>query len=292
MEIRQLRAFLALGKELHFNRAAEKLCISQPALTKQIQQLEAQLHVQLFSRSKRKVALTPAGVYLMSEAEFMLNHVEQVKDAVRRKGAGEEGEIRVGFVGSAMQTVIPEMLEQLNVHYPDIHTSLHELDNQSQLEALGNDKLDIGFVRLESIHSGFASQIVSEDSFSLVVSDQHPVQSHNFQSLAQFAKEQFIFFSNDYSQDYYDIIYSLFSDHGFVPKVTHRSVHSNTIFRLVERKLGVAIVPSALAHGIQLGIHFISLAHLQQRTRLMAVWRKEQRNEALKPFLKLLGSGL
>lgn len=290
MEFRQLRSFLVLGKTLHFNKAADRLFISQPALTKQIQQLEAQLEVKLFLRSKRKVALTPAGEYLMKEAEYMLNHIEKVTDAVRRKAHGEEGEIRIGFVGSAMQEVIPDLLEQLHRNHPDLHTSLHELDNRSQLEALGNDKLDIGFVRLESIHSGFAAQVVSEDSFSLVVSNKHEIGPDHFEDLTQFAKEQFIFFSNDYSQEYFDKIYSLFDDHGFVPRVSHRSVHSNTIFRLVERKLGVAIVPSALAHGVDLGIHFISLAHLPQRTRLMAVWPKERNNETLLPLLSLLSS--
>lgn len=288
MELRQLRYLMILGKELHFAKAAEKLFITQPALSKQIQQLEDELGLKLFNRTKRKVALTKAGAYLMDEAEFMLNHLERAVDATKRKALGEDGEIRMGFVGSAMQSVIPNLLEQLNQDYPTIHTALEELNNKDQLDAIAHDKLDVGFVRLESVHGGFNSKMVFEDSFSLVISKKHELQPKDFHSLNQLANEQFILFSNDYSQEYYDIVMSIFEDHGFSPRVSHRSVQANSIFRLVERKLGVAIVPSSLADGVSLKVNFISLAHLKQRSKLMAVWSANNRNEALEKFLELV----
>lgn len=288
MELRHLKYLLALGKELHFAKAAEKLFITQPALSKQIMQLEDELGTKLLNRTKRSVSLTPAGKYLMDEAEYIINHLNRVVDATKRKGEGEAGEIRVGFVGSAMQSIIPELLEQMSKIHPHMHASLDELDNKDQLEAIARDKLDIGFVRLESVHKGFEQRVVLEDSFSLVVSNKHVVQPKNFKSLDQFKDEQFILFSNDYSQEYYDNIMSIFTDHGFEPKVSHRSVQANSIFRLVERQLGVAIVPSALQGGLDLGISFIPLNHLPQRTKLMAIWNADNRNEALSKFLELL----
>ncbi|OEJ99932.1 LysR family transcriptional regulator [Roseivirga misakiensis] len=288
MEIRHLRYFLALGKELHFGRAADKLFITQPALTKQIQQLEEELDTKLLKRTKRSVSLTPAGEYFMQEAEYLMNHLDRVVDATKRKGEGEEGEIRIGFVGSAMQQIIPSLLERMSLKFPTIHASLDELNNKDQLNAIANDKLDIGFVRLESVHDGYQQKVVMEDSFSLVVSGQHPIQPKDFKHLNQFENESFILFSNDYSQEYYDNIMSIFSDHNFKPKVSHRSVQANSIFRLVERQLGVAIVPSALQGGIDLDVEFISLDHLPQRTKLMAIWNGENRNEALDKVLRLL----
>lgn len=288
MELRHLKYLLALGKELHFAKAAEKLFITQPALSKQIQQLEGELGTKLLNRTKRSVSLTPAGKYLMDEADYIINHLDRVVDATKRKGEGEEGEIRIGFVGSAMQNIIPELLEQMSKVHPNIHASLDELDNKDQLEAIARDKLDIGFVRLESVHKGFEQRVVLEDSFSLVVSNQHLILPKNFKSLNQFKEEQFILFSNDYSQEYYDNIMSIFTDHGFEPKVSHRSVQANSIFRLVERQLGVAIVPSALQGGVDLGVSFIPLDHLRQRTKLMAIWDVKNRNEALAKFLELL----
>ncbi|MFY0594741.1 LysR family transcriptional regulator [Roseivirga sp.] len=288
MEIRHLRYFLALGKELHFGRAADKLFITQPALSKQIQQLEEEIDTKLLTRTKRSVSLTPAGEYFMHEAEYLINHLGRVVDATKRKGEGQEGEIRIGFVGSAMQELIPNLLERMSLKFPAIHASLDELNNKDQLSAISNDKLDIGFVRLESVHDGFQQKVVMEDSFSLVVSGRHKIQPKDFKNLNQFEKESFILFSNDYSQEYYDNIMSIFTDHNFVPKVSHRSVQANSIFRLVERELGVAIVPSALQGGIDLDVSFIPLKHLPQRTKLMAIWNRQNRNEALEKFLKLL----
>ena len=288
MEFRHLKYLLAVGKELHFAKAAEKLFITQPALSKQIMQLEDELGTKLLNRTKRSVSLTPAGKYLMDEADYIINHLDRVVDATKRKGEGEEGEIRIGFVGSAMQRIIPELLEQMSKIHPNIHASLDELDNKDQLDAVARDKLDIGFVRLESVHKGFEQRVVLEDSFSLVVSNKHAVQPQNFKSLDQFKDEQFILFSNDYSQEYYDNIMSIFTDHGFEPKVSHRSVQANSIFRLVERQLGVAIVPTALQGGLDLGVSFIPLNHLPQRTKLIAIWNADNRNEALDKFLALM----
>ena len=288
MELRHLRYFLAVGKELHFGKAADKLFITQPALTKQIQQLEAEINTSLLKRTKRSVALTPAGEHFMNEAEYLLNHLDQAIDATKRKGEGEEGEIRIGFVGSAMQRLIPNLLELMSISHPNIHASLDELNNKDQLHAVAHNKLDIGFVRLESVHAGFEQRVVLEDSFSLVVSKKHPVQPEHFESLSQFENESFILFSNDYSQEYYDNIMTIFTDHGFVPKVSHRSVQANSIFRLVERQLGVAIVPSSLQDGVDLDVAFIPLDHLPQRTKLMAIWDAKNRKEALGKFLDLM----
>lgn len=288
MELRHLRYFTALGKELHFAKAADKLFITQPALSKQVQQLEDELGVRLLERTKRNVKLTEAGKYFLNEAEFIINHLEQVVEGARRKAEGEEGEVRIGFVGSAMQNIIPDLLERLNLKFPGIYTSLQELNNKDQLEALLHDKLDIAFVRLESVPRDLEKRVVFEDSFSMVVSKKHHIGKANFKSLDQFKKEQFILFSNDYSQEYYDNIMSIFTDHGFQPKVSHRSVQANSIFRLVEKGLGVAIVPTAMQDGVNLDIEFISLAGLRQRTQLMAVWHKRNSNEALEKFLGLL----
>ena len=113
LELRHYRYFLAVAEELHFRRAAEKLFISQPGLSTQIKQMEELLGVQLFVRDKKKVRLTPAGAYLKNEVDFVLNHLNQVKRQVKRIGEGQMGEVRIGFLGSAMQNVIPDLLLKL-----------------------------------------------------------------------------------------------------------------------------------------------------------------------------------
>lgn len=288
MEIRHLKYLMAVGQELHFGRAADKLFITQPALSRQIQQLEEEIGVKLLERNKRNVALTTAGAYFMGEAEYIINHLNNVIESTKRKAKGEEGEVRVGFVGSAMQNIIPDLLVRLNKEYPKLHTSLDELSNKEQLSALIHDRLDIGFVRMERVPTDFEQRVVFEDSFSLVLPADHALNQECFESLNQLRDEQFILFSHEYSQEYYENIMSIFADHGFEPHVSHRSVHANTIFRLVEKHLGVAIVPSALASGVDLDIQFISLAQLPQRTQLTAVWDSRNRNATLSRLLDVL----
>jgi DNA-binding transcriptional LysR family regulator len=110
----------------------------------------------------------------------------------------------------------------------------------------------------------------------------------NYQSVKQLEKEDFIFFSRNYSYDYFELIISIFQDQGFTPKVINRSVDLNTIFRLVENKMGLAIVPSVLKMGFDLDIRFIELKNVPQRTILSAVWKESNRNPVLPKFLDLV----
>ncbi|NNG11603.1 MAG: LysR family transcriptional regulator, partial [Arenibacter sp.] len=117
LELRHFNYFLAVAEELHYRKAAEKLCISQPGLSRQIKQMEEILDVKLFVRSKRKVVLTAAGEYLKGEMEFILNHLEVTKKQLRHIRDGNFGEVRIGFLGSAMQEVIPNLLIELKERF-------------------------------------------------------------------------------------------------------------------------------------------------------------------------------
>lgn len=288
IELRHLRYFLAVAQELHFRKAAERLFISQPGLSRQISQLEDELGVKLFIRDKRNVRLTESGRYLMDRTETLLNQMDFTFRSLKSIDKGEQGEVRVGFVGSAMQIIIPASLKKLDARFPRVHTSLTEMSNYDQLNELEHDRLDIGFVRLNSAPHGMESKTVYEDTFSIVLPGDHPLDSSNFQGVAQLAKEKFILFSSDYSFGYYEQIMSICEDAGFSPKVSHKSVHANTIFRLVENALGVAIVPTTLQFGFDLNVKFIELKSIPQRTQLSAVWKAENENAALARYLEVL----
>ena len=288
IELRHLRYFLALADELHFRKAAERLFISQPGLSRQIKQLEEELDVQLFSRSKRKVALTEAGKYLQHSALNIFNHLEFTTRSIKLIEQGEEGEVRIGFVGSAMQKVIPDLLIKMNKLFPRLHTSLEEHNNQDQIDAIEHNRLDIGFVRLTRVPHGIKMKTILEDSFSVVLPANHKLTPKTFKNVAQLADEDFILFSSDYSHGYFDIIMSICEDQGFSPKVSHKSVHANTIFRLVENNLGVSIIPTSLRHGFDLNVKFIELKNIPQVTKLSAVWREQNFNPTLGKLLSLL----
>lgn len=288
LELRHFTYFLAVAEELHFRKAAERLFISQPGLSRQIKQMEEIMGAALFIRNKRNVTLTAAGVYLKKEIEFIFNHIDFTIRQTSLINKGSEGEVRIGFLGSAMQTVIPDLLVKANHAYPDIQFSLEETTNHDQVEGILKDHLDIGFVRLDRVPEGIAKKTVHMDTFSLVLPQDHELDVASFQSIDQVAGENFILFSSDYSPLYYDKIMSICEDKGFHPKVTHKSVHAQTIFRLVENKLGVAIIPTSLQHGFDMNIKFIEIPAIRQQAILSVIWKKDNRNPALKmiqPFL-------
>lgn len=281
LELRQLRYFLAVAEELHFRRAAERLYISQPGLSRQIRQLEEELGYPLFVRNNRSVALTPAGVYLRGEVAGLLQKLEGAAQHARLLHEGMEGTLNFGYVGSAMQNIIPELLLRFRQGYPNVHYGLEALDNQVQIDKLLARELDIGFVRLENIPPELESRPVFVDTFSLVLPAGHSLAAEQFTSLAQVKHEPFILFDPAYSRPYYDKVMQVFADAGFTPTVSHRTVHATTIYRLVENGFGLSIVPTSLQMGYQLGVKFIELTDIPQRTTLSAVWRGDNENPAL-----------
>ncbi|SIS81220.1 transcriptional regulator, LysR family [Zobellia uliginosa] len=288
LELRHFNYFLAVAKELHFRKAAEKLFISQPGLSRQIKQMEEILDTPLFVRDKKKVKLTPAGMYLKEEVEFILNHLELIQKQSRTIGEGHLGEVRIGFLGSAMQEVIPKFLLQLKESYSGIKTSLEELSNRAQVDALLKDKLDIGFVRLARVPKGIEIMPVKEDSFSVVLPENHALSAENFKKMGQLKEESFILFAQEYSPLYYDTVVSICEDSGFSPKVSHKSVHAQTIFKLVENNLGVSIVPTSLQYGFKMKIKFIELKQIPQRAVLSVIWKSDNRNPVLKNCMDLI----
>lgn len=288
IELRHLEYFRAVAEELNFGRAAERLFISQPGLSRQIKQMEEILEVQLFERTKRKVVLTPAGQFLKAEVDYIFNHLELTKTQLKEIAAGNIGELRIGFLGSAAHTVLPELLVKISQNYPGIQTSLEELSNAMQIEMLEKDKLDLGFVRLARVPDSLQMKLVHQDTFSVVLPKDHPLSSEGFKHMGQLKDENFILFSQDYSSIYYDKIMSICEDKGFTPRITHKSVHALTIFKLVEAGLGVAIVPTSLKQGYDLKVKFIELGKIKQKTELYAVWKKGNRNAALGKVLGLI----
>jgi len=289
LELRHFNYFLAVAEELHFRKAADRLCISQPGLSRQIRQMEEIIGVQLFVRDKRNVSLTNSGEYLTKELTYIFNHIEFTLKQAQLIDLGNEGEVRIGFLGSAMQTVIPELMVKANANFPNIKFNLEEMSNYLQVEAIEKDELDLGFVRLARVPKGLKMKTVQIDTFSLVLPKEYPLTQKTFKNIAQVSNENFILFSSRYSPLYYDKIMSICEDKGFAPKVSHRSVHAQTIFKLVESGLGVSIVPTSLQYGFDLNVKFLEIPKIKQKAILSAIWKENNRNPALQKIGDLIG---
>ncbi len=290
LELRHLRYFLAVAEELHYRKAAEKLFISQPGLSKQIKQLEENLGVQLFERHNRKVVLTKAGEYLKVEVTKNLKDLDNILNHAKLINTGKDGNLKFGYVGSAMQDIIPNLLVRLNQQYPNISFGLKEMDNKSQIESLLSNEIDIGFVRVEKVPKSIERKTVLKESFCLVLPKNHEINAYNFKSLKDFQTEPFILFDAKYSVSYYEKVMEIFQQFRFTPIVSHNTIHAESIYKLVENGFGISIVPKSLTKTNYTGIQFIELNRIPQRTTLSAVWSKENRNPVIQNAINLLHS--
>lgn len=288
IELRHFNYFQALAKELHFKKAADSIFISQPGLSRQIKQLEDIINVTLFERDKKHVELTEAGRYFQKEATFILNNIKNLIKQTQQVSEGKSGEVKIGFVGSAMQNVIPTLIREATIRFPELHFSFEELRNDTQVESLLINELDLGFVRLTQVPDDIIMKPIYEDTFSLVTPKNHPIDQTNFTSLQQFREEAFILFKPSYSPAYFSQIVSICEDHGFYPKVVHNSVHASTIYRLVESGLGVSIVPTSLQDGYKMNVNFIELKNIRQKAQLSLAWSKRNRNPSLQNVLGIV----
>jgi len=290
IEFRHFRYFLALAEDLHFKKAAERLYISQPGLSRQIKQMEKGLSIVLFKRTNRKVEITEAGLYLKEELEGNFKRLDDILSHAKLLNDGIDGKLKFGYVGSAMQKIIPDLLLQFKHKHPSIFFSLNEMDNKTQIQALLSHKIDIGFVRLERVPRGLEILNVFEDTFSLVLPINHQISKSNFRDLSQLKDESFISFNITYSESYYEKVMQIYDNCGFSPNISHYTVNANSIFRLVESGFGVAIVPTSLKLGYDMNVKFIELKNIPQRTTLKTVWSSSNTNPILKTFLNVINN--
>lgn len=288
IEHRHLRYFLAVAEELHFRKAADKLFISQPGLSRQIKQMEQDLGVTLFERNNRRVALTKTGDYLQKELQINLKNLEDILAHSKLIHHGKEGHLTLGFVGSAMLQIIPAILKQFNSKFPKVMFKLEEMDNQKQIEGLLSQEIDVGFVRLERVPRSLEIHTVLKETFCLVLPKNHPVNKRNFKNLSQFKDSPFILFDPEYSASYYEKVMQIFDGCGFAPIISHNTIHASSIYKLVENNLGVSIVPKSLQFGYDMNVKFIELDAIPQRAFLSIAWSKNNRNPMLQNILQLI----
>ncbi|MGB1042640.1 MAG: LysR family transcriptional regulator [Tenacibaculum sp.] len=288
IELRHLKYFLAVAEDLHFRKAAERLYISQPGLSRQIKQMEEDLGICLFERHNRKVKLTPSGLYLKEELTRNLKNLENIINHAKLLQDGKHGKLEFGYVGSAMQEIIPKLLVEFKKEHANVQFGLKEMDNQKQIERLLSQEIDVGFVRLDRVPRGLEIQPILKEHFCLVLPKNHPINTTNFKSLTQLKDESFILFDPSYSPSYFEKVMQIFDYSGFSPIISHNTIHAASIYKLVENNFGLSIVPKSLQNGYSMNVKFIELTNIPQRTTLSAVWDKNNNKPIVNDLLKYL----
>lgn len=286
-----LRSFVAVADTLNFRRAAEQLNMAQPALSRQIQQLESELGgpppgTLLFERNKRHVVLTPAGTYLRAEAEHLLAQAERVARRTGQIHRGEAGEVRIGHSSSSMQSVLPGLLRTLRETLPDLHTELHELGNQTLVEKLLNRQLDLCLLPNATVPPTVASHVLYQEPFALIVPAHLPLTGDGLADLRRYAREPFVLPPQPEGLGYVESVHRVCREAGFVPQTAHESAHTASVLRLVEAGLGIAIEPMSSLRGVALALNYEPIASAQQAITYL-IYRRDREAE-LRPVLDRL----
>jgi len=287
MELRHLHYFIAVAEELHFSRAAERLCISQPPLSQQIRDLEDELGVKLFERTKRYVQLTEAGKVFLERSYLVLAQLEQAIEVTQRIGRGEVGRVAIGFVDSATYTVLPDILKVFREQFPAVELRLHELTTAQQIHALHHNQIDVGVVRSAIIEPGLSTECVLQESLVLALPQTHPLSAHVKVSVSTLADEFFILFPAKLGPVFYEQIIQICQQAGFRPKVTQEAVQMQTIIGLVAAGLGIAFVPASLQNFHRSGVIYRPLQEQTPQAGLYLAWRQHDSSPVIRAFLSL-----
>jgi DNA-binding transcriptional LysR family regulator len=272
MELRQLRYFLAVAEELHFTRAAERLYVAQPALSLQIRQLEEELGVKLFERLKHRVQLTPAGRVFAQRARFALEQTQKAAKKAALVGRGEAGSFSIGFVSSAVVSVLPGILRSYSSQIPAVTIELLELDPSEQLEGLRNGTLDLGVMHalVETPDLEMATLVREELLAALPAS--HPAAQDKQVDLAMLAEETFLVPKRHEFGGLHEVVIDACHKAGLVPRKIQATRLLQTALCLVGGGLGVALVPESFRENVQIkGLAYRPLAS-KLVVDLVAVW--------------------
>lgn len=288
MEIKQVESFLVLAEELHFGRAARRLYMTQPALSRLVRALEEDLGERLFDRSTRVVSLTQAGESLLRPARELLDVHERAVSSVANVGSGQVGRVRLGFAGASSHMLVSRLAKEAFDRYPGLTLELHSSNFAgSGLTKIMDGEYDLALGRWGAIPAGLASRVIRRETFVLAVPIWHPRASEAVVSFADFADELFIRLPEQPGSEIAERFYTLSERHGVYPKVAYTAPDSWTALALVSAGVGVTLTLSTVRESVQFpGVVFLDLVDELEPAFLSLAWRERSSDAALRSALE------
>jgi DNA-binding transcriptional LysR family regulator len=285
-ELRQLRQFIEVGERLHFGRAAAALRISQPPLSRSIQDLERRLGATLLTRSRRRVELTPEGAYFLNEAKRIVAQLKSAAAEVQRIASGTSGLLRIGFVPLADYGRLPDLLRTYKAHHAGVTLALREMLSPEQLGALQLGDLDFGILVPPVGNVALEHITIQRDRFVAALPSRHPLaRTRGRVSIRALANEPFVMVPRDLAPRLHELVTAMTAAAGFVPQVAQEAIEMQTVVSLVSSGLGVALVPSSVAKLGRQGVIYRDIAEPHPRLDLWLVWRRERLGLAERNFI-------
>lgn len=288
MELRHLRYFQAVAEELSYSRAAERLRIAQPALSRAVQDLESEFGAPLLDRNRRKVRLTPAGQVLLREASILFERWEEAIRRVRRTAAGEEGELRLGYIGPPTQPFLGRLLREYRQRYPRVSIHLEERTPERVWEMLAKGRLSAAFTRpVRSAESAILrTLLVREERLGAVVPRTHPLAARKNLTWGHLANQPLVVLARREGVGLHDAMLTSCRAAGFSPRIAYTPSLIGTVMSYVEAGAGVGIVPESVI-GNEPGLKFALLRPIAA-VQLVLVWPENEDTPAVQRFRELV----
>ncbi|AUX29857.1 MULTISPECIES: LysR substrate-binding domain-containing protein [Sorangium] len=286
MDLRHLRYFTAVAEERHFGRAAQRLGIAQPPLSRQIQDLESELGFSLFDRSRRRVELTPAGVVFLAHVRRVFDALDLAVHEARRASVGETGRLVVGYLSSLAYSGITELVRAFRTDFPSVELALREMPPQEQIEALKDGRIDVGFVRAPLNDPRLASECVRREPLLVALPADHPLAGRRRIPLELLSREPFVVFPRQRGSAFFDLVVGLCREAGFTPRIVQEALHLD-ILSLVAAGFGVSILPESIKNIRRGGLALRPIVGAPV-TDLLLAWRADDASPTLGQFLSFV----
>ena len=252
MELRQIRSFLSIAQTLHFGQTADLIHLSQPALSLQIRALEEEVGVRLLERDRRKTTLTAAGAAFRDDATAALLRIEQAVRSARMAADGKLGLLRIGFISTAGNEMVPDIVRGFRESNPKVEFSLRNILTIDQIQMLDSGSLDIGFLRLPiGEHPELEVVAIHREPFVVVVPRSHKLAKRRKVRLRELSGQEFVMYERAYAPAFYDLLFGMLRDAGVVPNILQTAGQMPTLISLVDAGMGISVLPaSAVRHSV------------------------------------------
>ncbi len=287
MNFKQLTYFIAVAEELHFGRAAERLNMAQPPLSRQIKQLEEELEATLFNRGLSAISLTQAGERLLQRGKSIMTQLEDTRLEVRRLGQGAEGRLRIGFVGSATFGILPNIIKSYRAHFPEVNLSLLPMNNAQLHRALISREIDVAFARPELNDSEFVTRQLLEEPLIAAVPDTLELDSGKPIDLRTLEGASFILYPEQPRPSFADVVLSYCDEQKIDTSKRIWTMDLQTALSLVSIGEGICIVPESVGSAKRNGMRYHKIAPALGSTALSANYRLDEQGLHINNFIKI-----
>jgi LysR family transcriptional regulator, benzoate and cis,cis-muconate-responsive activator of ben and cat genes len=288
MDLRHLRYFQAVAEELSFSKAARRLRIAQPALSRAVQELERDVGTRLLDRDRHSVRLTPAGAVMLQETGLLLERLQEALRRVQRAAAGQDGELRLGYIGPPTQPFLGRLLQEYRQRLPRITVLLEERTPERVWEMVSQGRLSVGLTRPVLAHEelGLKSLTLREETLCAVVPASHPLASQTHLDWPALADQPIILLARREGAGSHDTILAACQQAGFAPRIAHTPSLIGTILQYVESGAGIGIVPESVLPPTP-ALRLLPL-HPRHSIPLVMVWAKDGDDPSVAAFRALV----